>query len=196
MTKHAVLSTYREFLDRLTDEMLDVVGEKAGGGIAGKAVRRSAKAVTGTIEEQMRDQGRILVEYTAARVRGEGSLSAYEREFLETNPVYRRYDGDDERQLERHLLDHFDQAAADLEPLVASDTDDFWTALTAAYSHEEARGIVERHFSQAETFKQYRDDVFGSKRIGDLVIDVIETGEQRFREELYEELDRAYGDDR
>jgi hypothetical protein len=192
MTKRAVLSTYRDFLDRLTDEMLDVVGEKAGGGIAGKAVRRSAKAVTGTIEDQMRDQGRILVEYTAARVRGDGNLSAYEREFLETNPVYRRYDGDDEQRLERHLLDHFDEAAADLEPLVAAETDDFWTALTGVYSHEEARGIVERHFNQADTFKQYRDDIFGSKRIGDLVIEVIETGEARFREELFEELDRAY----
>jgi hypothetical protein len=194
MTKGAVLETYRDFLDRLTDEMLDVVGEKAGGGLAGRAVRRSAGAVTGKIEDQMHDQGRVLVEYTAARVRGDGGLAAYEREFLDTNPVYVRYDGDDQQRLRRHLLDHFEQAATDLEPLVASETDDFWTALTEAYSRTEAREIVDRHFNQADTFKQYRDDVFSSRRIGDLVIDIIDTGERRFREELFEELDRAYGD--
>jgi hypothetical protein len=194
MTKRAVLETYREFLGRLTDEMLDVVGEKAGGGLAGKALRRSAKAVTGKIEQQMQDQGRVLVEYTATRVRGGDDLAAYEREFLDTNPVYVRYDGDDEEQLEAHLLDHFDRAATDLEPLVASGTDEFWAALTETYDREEAERIVDRHFNQAETFKQYRDDIFGSQRIADLVIDVIETGERRFRDQLFEEIDRAYGD--
>jgi hypothetical protein len=194
MTKRAVLETYREFLGRLTDEMLDVVGEKAGGGLTGKALRRSAKAVTGKIEQQMQDQGRVLVEYTATRVRGGDDLAAYEREFLDTNPVYVRYDGDDEEQLEAHLLDHFDRAATDLEPLVASGTDEFWAALTETYDREEAERIVDRHFNQAETFKQYRDDIFGSQRIADLVIDVIETGERRFRDQLFEEIDRAYGD--
>lgn len=194
MTKGAVLETYREFLDRMTDEVLDVVSEKAGDGLAGRAVRRGAKAVTGSIEDQMRDQGRVLVEYTAARVRGETDLDAYRREFLETNPVYVRYDGDEEAELEAELLGHFDRAASDLEPLVASETDDFWAALTQEYIREEAEGIVERHFSQAETFTQYRDGVFRSQRIGDLVIDVIEEGERRFREQLFEELDRAYGE--
>ncbi|MFW6382921.1 MAG: hypothetical protein ACOCZD_02660 [Haloferacaceae archaeon] len=194
MTKRAVLATYRDFLDRMTDEILDVVSEKAGGGLAGRVVRRSAGTVMGRIEEQMRDQGRVLVEYTAARVRCDGDLSAYRREFLETNPVYTRYDGDDEETLEAQLLDHFDRAAADLEPLVASRSDDFWTALAEEYTREEAEAIVDRHFSQAETFKRYRDDVFTSKRIGDVVIDVVETGERRFRETLLAELDATYGE--
>lgn len=194
MTKRAVLETYREFLDRMTDEILDVVSEKAGDGLAGTVVRKSAKAVTGSIEEQMRDQGRVLVEYTAARVRGEDDLDAYRREFIETNPVYVRYDGDEEDELEARLLDHFDRAASDLEPLVASETDDFWAALTEEYAREEAEGIVERHFDQAGTFKQYRDGVFRSQRVGNLVIEVVEEGERRFREQLFEELDRAYGE--
>lgn len=194
MTKRAVLETYRGFLDRMTDEILDVVAEKAGNGLAGRAVRKSAGAVTKKIEDQMHDQGRILVEYAATRVRGDGDLSPYRRRFLETNPVYVRYDGDDEDELEAQLLDHFDRAAADLQPLVASPTDDFWTALTEEYAREEAEAIVERHFNQAETFKQYRDGVFSSKRVGNIVIDVVESGEERFRNHLYEELDRAYAD--
>jgi len=194
MTKRAVLATYRDFLDRMSEEILDVVSEKAGGGLAGRAVKKSAGVVTGRIEEEMRTQGRVVVEYTAARVREEGGLSAYEREFLETNPVWNRYDGDREAELRSHLLEHFDDAASDLEPLVASDTDDFWVALREEYTRREAEAILDRHFSQAETFERYRDGVFSSKRLGDLVIDILETGEERFRDSLDAELDRVYGE--
>jgi len=194
MTKRAVLETYETFLERVSEEILEVVSEKAGGGLAGRAIKKSAGVVTGRIEEQMRDQGRILVEYTAARVRGEGGLSAYEREFLETNPVWNRYDGDGEAELRADLLDHFEDAASDLEPLVASETDVFWAALREEYTREEAEAILDRHFSQAETFERYRDGVFSSERIGNLVIDILETGEERFRDSLDAELDRVYGE--
>jgi chorismate mutase len=132
MTKRAVLETYRDFLDRIAEEILDIVAERAGDGLAGRAVRRSAGVVTDRIQEEMHDQGQVLVEYTAAQVRGEENLASYRREFLEMNPVYARYDGDREAELEAHLLEHFDEAAADLEPLVSSRTDDFWTALTGS----------------------------------------------------------------
>lgn len=194
MTRRAVLETYRDILDRLADEILDVVEEKAGSGLAGRVVRKSAGVVTNRIEEQMDDQGRVLVEYTAARVRGEGGLAAYEQEFLETNPVYVRYDGEETDQLETHLLEHFERAAADLEPLVDSETDDFWTALSEEYTREEAGDILDRHFSQAETFTQYRDGIFSSARVGDIVVDVLKTSEERFRDRLSEDLDRAYAE--
>jgi len=194
MTKRAVLETYRDFLDRIAEEILDVVAERAGDGLAGRAVRRSAGVVTDRIQEEMHDQGQVLVEYTAAQVRGEENLASYRREFLEMNPVYARYDGDREAELEAHLLEHFDEAAADLEPLVSSRTDDFWTALTEEYTRQEAETLLDRHFSQAETFEQYRDGVFSSRRVGDMVVGVLESGERRFRESLDDELDRAYGD--
>jgi len=195
MTKRAVLETYRDILDRMAAEILDVVEEKAGSGLTGRVVRRGGKAVTGTIEDQMDEQGRVLVEYTAARVRGEKRLDAYRREFLQTNPVYIRYDGDETATLEGHLLDHFEEAATDLEPLVASEVDDFWRALADAYTREEAEEILDRHFSQAETFTRYRDGIFSSKRIGNLVIDILETAERRLREDLDRDIDRVYGDE-
>lgn len=194
MTKRAVLETYNTFLGRVSEEILDVVSEKAGGGLAGRAIQKSAGVVTDRIEEQMREQGRVLVEYTAARVRDEGGLSAYEREFLETNPVWNRYTGDGEAELRSHLLGHFEEAASDLEPLVASETDDFWAALREEYTREEAEAILDRHFSQAATFERYQDGVFASRRVGDLVIDILETGEGRFRDSLDAKLDRVYGD--
>jgi len=194
MTEQAVLETYEGFLDRMSDEILDVVAEKAGSGLTGRAVRKSADVVTRSIREQMAQQGEILVEYTAARVEGADSLERYRTRFLETNPVYDRYDGPDPERVESELLAHFDRAAADLEPLVASETDDFWEALADEYTRGEAEALLDRHFSQAETFTEYRDDLFRSERIGDLVIDVLETGEQRFRAQLEADLDAVYGE--
>lgn len=193
MTKRAVRETYDDLLGLMAEEILDVVAEKAGGGLAGRAVRRGARRVTDRIEDRMGEQGEILLDYTAARARGDDDLRAYRRDFLDTNPVYTRYEGEEKAALETELLDHFDQAAQDLQPLVESETDDFWDALAEEYTRGEAEQILDRHFSQAERFTEYRDDIFSSKRIGNLVIDILETAEGRFEDYLTEKLDEAYG---
>lgn len=195
MTRDAVWRTYQEFLERMTEEMLDIVAETFGGGLSGKAVRAAAKRVTRSINDEMDEQGELVVDYAAAMAAGDADRRAYEREFLDTNPVYSRYSGDRTAELESHLLDHFEQIAADLAPLVAADVDDFWIALREEYSRAEAEEIIERHFSQAETFTQYQDGIFGSKRIGDKVIEVVDEAETRFKGELNEELADVYGDE-
>jgi hypothetical protein len=195
MTRDAVWRTYQEFLGRMTEEMLDIVAETFGGGLSGKAVRAAAKRVTRSINDEMDEQGELVVDYAAAMAAGDADRRAYEREFLDTNPVYSRYSGDRTAELESHLLDHFEQIAADLAPLVAADVDDFWIALREEYSRAEAEEIIERHFSQAETFTQYQDGIFGSKRIGDKVIEVVDEAETRFKGELNEELADVYGDE-
>lgn len=194
MTERTVLRTYRQFLEQLTDEMLDIVEAEFGGGLLGSVAKRGAKAATKRIQEEMEEQGRIVVAYATAIARKSEDSSQYERRFLETNPVYRRYDGDDRQALEEHLLSHFRRVGSDLAPLVASERDDFWLALREEYTRAEAEDIVERHFNQAETFKRYDDGVFPSDRLGRRVITVIERGESRLRDDLYTEIDRVYGD--
>lgn len=193
MTKRAVIRTYRRFLDRLTDEMLAVVDEEFGGGLLGKVASVGADKVTRRIQREMEEQGRIVAEYASVLAR-DGDGTEYERRFLETNPVYRRYDGPDEAELKAHLLDHFRQVGADLAPLVASERDDFWLAMRDEYDREAAESLVDRHFSQADTFKRFQDGVFRSATVAERVIAVIEEGERRLRAELYAELDRVYGE--
>lgn len=192
MTKSAVMRTYQSFLERLTEELLDVVSEEFGGGLLGRAARGGAKQVTKKINREMQTQGRVVVEYAAALANGDPDPGRFHDRFLQTNPVYKRYDGPAEDALESDLLDHFERAATDLAPLVASETDDFWTAMTEEYERAEARALVERHFAQAEHFKQYRDGVFASARLGERIIDIVDRGETRLREQLLAELDRAY----
>ncbi|MFC6962125.1 hypothetical protein [Halocatena marina] len=188
MTKDAVWNTYREILERLTDEMLDVVEEEFGGGLVGKAIKKGTKSATKRIKKDMEKQGRIVVEYAAQ----ENDGGRYQREFLATNPVYQRYSGNNRRELEEHLLSHFETVRADLAPLVSSETDDFWEALAEEYSREEATEIIERHFSQAETFERYKDDLFRSNKLGNKVITVLKEGETRLKKDLERQLDSTY----
>lgn len=191
MTKRTVLRTYQGFLDQLSDEMLDIVKEEFGGGLLGTVARAGVGTATRRIEEEMEKQGRIVVEYAAAISHGDDTAQ-YERRFLETNPVFRRYDGDRRAELEEHLLSHFRQVGTDLAPIVASDREDFWLAIRDEYSREEAEALVNRHFSQAETFKRYKAGVFPSAKLAERVVGVVDEGERRLREELYGEIERVY----
>lgn len=193
MTRSAVRATYRQLLDQLTEEMLHVIKEEFGGGIFGKAASMGARSVTKRIQREMRTQGDIVVDYAAAIAAGTNDKARLEREFLETNPVHQRYNGSDTGELEEHLLDHFRTVGNDLAPLVSSDVDDFWEALEAEYSRQEAEQILDRHFNQAATFKRYRRDLFASQTLGKRVIGVLEKAENRMKSYLHQELDRTYG---
>ena len=193
MTKRAVWQTYQEFLDEMTEEMLDIVAEEFGGGLLGKTARTGAKRVTSKIQNEMHEQGRLVVEY-AALVANDEEDQAYEDRFLRSNPVYQRYDGSRKSELREELVSHFRRVSADLAPLVASPKDDFWEALRAEYTRSEAEEIVERHFNQSKTFQEYRDGIFTSERLGTKVLYVIEEGETRLRNSIYAELDRLYAD--
>lgn len=191
MTRAAVWKAYQRFLQQASEEIIAVVGEEFGGGILGRTASVGVRKATKGIREEMRTQGEIVVQYATAIAEGDDG-HGYEEEFLETNPVYRRYDGDREGELRDDLLAHFRTIGTDLAPLVASPRDDFWEALREEYSREQAERIVSRHFSQAETFTKYRSGVFASEALGKRVIGVIDEGERRLRNDLVSELDRVY----
>lgn len=191
MTKEAVITEYEHLLDRLSDEMIDVVSDEFGGGLRGKVAKTGAKAAFKKVKSDMQTQGEIVVEYADA-IAHDRPTSELERRFLETNPVYKRYSGNDKQELERHLLGHFNQVGKDLAPLITSDRNDFWAALAEQYDRSEAEQLIERHFSQADTFKKYRGDLFRSQKIGNKVINIVEAGEQRLRHDLQTDIERAY----
>lgn len=191
MTKAAVRRQYEEFLDRQSDKILDAVQEEFGGGITGRIVRSGGKAVLRRIESDMRDQGRLVVERAAAIAAGEDD-QRYENEFLQTNPVFQKYEGSEQETLRQDLLEHFEAVSHDLAPLVASDCDDFWDALRSEYDRDAAIAIIERHFDQASTFKRYRDGIFERDVIEEKTIAIIERAEADLRSELMATIDEIY----
>lgn len=192
MTKAAVWTEYENLLERLSDEMIDCVEDEFGGGLRGKVAKQGAKVTFKKVKKDMRTQGEIVVNYAEAIAHGQSNTRELEQRFLETNPVYKRYDGNNPEELERHLLTHFRQVGEDLAPLIKSDTDDFWQAVAEEYDKSEALALIDRHFSQAKTFKKYKGDVFPSKKIATRVINIVEAGETELKRQLKEELDRTY----
>ena len=191
MTERAVRETYAELLEDATAEMLDVVAAEFGGGLTGRIARSGAKRVTRELQREMQTQGTVVVDYAAAVVEG-APTDAHERRFLRTNPVYRRYDGPRQGELEAELLAHLADLGEDLAPLVAAPTDDFWAALAAEYDRETAIALFERHFSRAKTFTEYRKGLFPSERLGDRVIAIVEKGEERVLADVRERTAAAY----
>lgn len=189
MTKEAVWREYENLLDRLSSEMIDVVEEEYGGGLRGKVAKQGAKVAFKKVKSDMLTQGEIVVDYADA-VAHDRPTGELEQRFLETNPVYKRYKGNDKAELERHLLGHFEQVGKDLAPLITSDHDDFWAALAEEYEQAEAKELIERHFSQAQVFKRYKDDLSIPNK--DKVINIVDKGEQRLQQELQEDIRRAY----
>ncbi|MDY6778828.1 MAG: hypothetical protein SVU32_09255 [Candidatus Nanohaloarchaea archaeon] len=204
MSRGVVERKYEEFLDRMGEKMVEAAKEEVGGdglvgSIMGEAAGMGARAKVMSIKEQMQKQGTIVIEYAEARSRGEDDLEVYERPFLRSNPVLERYEGPREEELRDQLVTHFHQVGEDLAPLMDADidpaTDDFYDALRAEYTREEAKQVIENNFEQAKTFKEYESGLsFDSPGISrDQVIDIIETGEDRLKQEIYREIDRAYG---
>jgi len=191
MTKEAVWREYKNLLDRLSSEMIDVVEEEYGGGLRGKVAKQGAKVAFKKVKRDMLTQGEIVVDYAEA-VAHDRPTGELERRFLETNPVYKAYEGNDQAELERNLLGHFEQVGKDLAPLITSDRDDFWAALAEEYEREETEELINRHFSQAQVFKHYKDDLSMPKK--DKVITIIDKGEQRLQQKLQEDIRRAYAE--
>lgn len=168
-----------------------------------------------SLEEMRRDmdaQCDVVIDY-AADVAGDTAnpadrVSAYRDDFLATNPVYQNFSGGTQQrdELEQHLLNHLTDVATDLAPIVSSEQD-FWPAMQQEYTYEEAEQILDKHFSQADTFKTYRDALNMTHeetvKIGfiektfevdytDEAIRVIDEGEQYLQEQITDQLDNVY----
>jgi len=203
MSKEVVQREYDAFLERMGEKMVEATEDEIGwdglvGSLIGKAAGVGARARVMSIKDEMKTQGRIVVNYAEARAMGQDDLDRYERRFIETNPVVERYDGDATRELHDDLLHHFRQVGSDLAPLIEADVDPatgtFYDALRSEYSRDEAKEVIDANFEQASTFKKYSDGLtFDSPGIDqDTVIDIIEKGESELKKEIYREIDRAY----
>lgn len=189
MTKEAVWREYENLLDRLSSEMIGAVEEEYGGGLRGKAAKQGAKVLFKKVKSDMVTQGEIVVDYADA-VAHDRPTGELEQRFLETNPVYKRYKGNDRAELERFLLGHFEQVGKDLAPLITSNHNDFWAALADEYEQADAQELIERNFSQAMVFRKYKEDLSIPNK--DKVINIVEKGEQRLLQDLKQDVNRAY----
>lgn len=87
----------------------------------------------------------------------------YHREFLDSNPFYNHYRGNDRRDLARDLLTHFNSVVTDAAPLFTADVDDptFENLMREAYdSRDEAAEMLEENITYTEKFEDYTADMY------------------------------------
>lgn len=223
MTRAAVEEQFDRFFDEMVDFAKDEMSPtRSMGGVSIPVGDDIIKDVMGdqiaeSMEEVQRDmehQRDVVLSYAEDLADGADPGTAraqYEDRFLRTNPVYKHHEPGQRREdLEEELLHHLDEVAADLAPIVDAPQDNFWEAMTATVpEYEEARMLLNKHFSQAETFRDYRrginmeeevrvgGSVFGTTvevDYTDEAIRVIDEGEAYLRSEIEDQLRDAYDD--
>lgn len=102
--------------------------------------------------------------------------------FLEEDVFYRNYHGDTKDELRNDLRNHFDEVVDNIQPLVESHQDDFWSAVEDSYSRQEATEALNTVFDRSSVVEKYRDgfDMEMSLDTG-LPIETVEYTDEGFR---------------
>ncbi|MDZ7687978.1 MAG: hypothetical protein U5J64_04500 [Halobacteriales archaeon] len=99
------------------------------------------------IEMKVKNELTLVMDYSEELARGEdGNAAKYRRKFLESDILYTNYEGDRSEELKDVMVQHFDEMARDMAPLVRADADGFWEATCEAYSKQEVEEIIKHHF--------------------------------------------------
>jgi len=151
------------------------------------------------IQERLDEQFGVVIDYARARADGEDpDLEAYFDTFKKQDIFYERAKGN-ANDLEEELRGRFKSLAEDMEPLIDSDHDNFWTAVSEEYGAEEARKKLESHFSYSAVVDEYSDVLdFSHSACGytvsfeDELLRVMECGEEYVSELIDEEIEEVY----
>jgi len=161
VTRRAVEREFERYLSQFVDEtyaafdVAAVLRGSSGSGsrVAGKLLNNSrplerhvVRPKLQSYQQQILDQLEPVLDYAAA----DASFDTYADEVLARdlywNALRNTVRGDRRDRIRERLLARQRSFGDDLAPLVAADSDDFWTAVTESYEKETATDIVRTHF--------------------------------------------------
>ena len=172
VTRRAVEREFERYLSQFVDETyaaFDVAavlrGSGGGGGrVASKLLKNSrplerhvVRPKLRSYQQQILDQLEPVLDYAAT----DAAFDAYADDVLARdiywNALRDTVRGDRRDHIRDRLLARQRSFGDDLAPLVAADSDDFWTAVTGAYDRETATDIVGTHFEFSVPLREDRD---------------------------------------
>ncbi|AEM58235.1 hypothetical protein [Haloarcula hispanica] len=161
MTRRAVEREFERYLSQFVDETyaaFDVAAvlrgsNGSGSRVAGKLLNNSrplerhvVRPKLQSYQQQILAQLEPVLDYAAT----DAAFETYADEVLARdiywNALRDTVHGDRRDRIRESLLARQQSFGDDLAPLVAADSDDFWTAVTDAYDQERATDIVQTHF--------------------------------------------------
>lgn len=173
MTRDAVESGFEQYLSDFVEETyaaFDVGavlrGSSSGGSRAvSKLLKNSRPLERHVVRPKLREYQRTIlrqfdpvVTYAADPDAG---FEAYADAVLNRDLYWNALRGDVGRQrreaIRERLLDRQRALGDDLAPVVAAEPDQFWPAVRTAYDREQARRLVEEHFTFTTPLREERD---------------------------------------
>jgi hypothetical protein len=172
VTRRAVEREFERYLSEFVDETyaaFDVAAvlrgsSGSGGRVAGKLLNNSRPLERHVIrpklqsyQQQILDQLEPVLDYAAT----DAAFDAYADDVLARdiywNGLRDTVRGDRRDRIRERLLARQRSFGDDLAPLVAADSDDFWTAVTESYDRETATEIVQEHLEFTVPLREERD---------------------------------------
>lgn len=172
MTQEAVIEGYTEFVSeaiaRTSEEFSLTRVLRSGGGPGGSAVdkllknssRVNRKVVNPELErfrDCAFDQFGVLLAYAES----DKDIDAYREEIVSRGPFENelREDLSDEKREEviTYMLGRYDAFVDAMDPVLESPEDEFWDAILAELTAEEAHDLVDEHFRYTQPLREYPD---------------------------------------
>jgi hypothetical protein len=173
VTRRAVEREFERYLSQFVDEtyaafdVAAVLRGSSGGGsrVASKLLNNSRPLERHVIrpklqsyQQQILDQLEPVLDYAEAT---DAPFETYADDVLARdiywNGLRDTVRGDRRDRIRERLLARQRSFGDDLAPLVAADSDDFWTAVTKSYDRETAMEIIEDHLEFTVPLREERD---------------------------------------
>lgn len=168
------------------------------------AMRDDIRQEMASVKARFQDQMSVAVDYSLA---GNGSFDEHRKEFLDVDVFYNSFEGNGETEqaFRDELTEYFEDTSEGIKPLVESDRDEYWDAMVASYTKEEASEMLDRHFSRVDIVEKYTDDMVMEMELDtglpiekmeytDEAVRVFGAGEEYMRERVQKQLDKVYDD--
>jgi len=153
------------------------------------------------IKSGFQEQTDVIVE-TAAK----GEITDEDRrKFLKLDLYYTNYFGDEERKnrFAEELTEYFEDVVEGIQPIIASEKDDYWECVRGVYDEDEAVEVLSQYFSRAQILEKYTDEMVLTMALDTgLPIEEIEyteesvrvfaKGEEEMRERIADQAALAY----
>ncbi len=212
MTEEAVRKKLDKFVHTVAIQSLDEldplnvldVDVNISGDKIKSAMRDDIRQEMATVKARFQDQMGLAVDYSVA---GNGSFESHRDEFIDVDVFYNTFRGNGERKeaFREDLTEYFERTSEGIKPLVESPEEEYWDAMVACYTKDEARDYLDAHFSRADIIERYKDDMvmemeldtglpIESMEYTDEAVRVFSVGEAEMRDRVHKQLDKVYDD--
>jgi len=206
MTEQAVRRQFDAFIDRMDRYVAEEVNPlnavdsriRLPKGAVNAALRPFVRNEVDSVGSSFEKKFSIVVDCAAG-----DSVDERREEYLRADAFYANADPGVREELGHELLEGLRRMSENIEPLVESESDDFWEGVAGVYDEEGARNAILESFDYSGTAQRYADrvDLTVTVSAGILSKDIeytdeavrsLTVAERRLRRDVTAEIEKLY----